>query len=349
MAITINTFGFAALTEAVNLMQPVPAFVRNLLFKRENTYATKTVLVDIIVGGQKIAPFVKRGNAAKIVGNLGQKASTVEPPQIRLKKFLTPDDLFYTRGAGAPVFVPGGSAGGNPILNAQKQKIAMEQKDLKDNIDRTIELLCAKALGGSYSVAQDDGTYSIDFSMPAANKPTLTSTAKWDAPTTCTPLKNMRQWKLVAQKASGKIPTVAIMNSTTFELWFAADEVVKYLDKLKINLGTVETQNSVLEAGAERKAKIDGLEYYVYDGVYTDGNGAQQLMIPNNVVALVSPNADNRLMFAGLEDLEAGTVIAKYFSKDWPWPDPSGLYLLVESHPLPATLEPSANIYATVA
>ncbi|MCZ7608902.1 MAG: major capsid protein [Ignavibacterium sp.] len=349
MPIVINTFGFAALTEAVNQMQQVPSFIRDLLFKRKETHATKTVLVDVIVGGQKIAPFVKRGNAAKVVGNLGVKASQVEPPQIRLKKFLTPGDLFYTRGAGAPIFVPGGVAGNDPIQSARMQKMAMEQKDLKDNVDRTIELLCAKALGGSYSLVQDDGTYSIDFSMPAANKPTLTSTAKWDAPTTCTPLKNMRAWKTIAQKASGKIPTIAIMNSTTFELWLAADEVVKYLDKLKINLGSVETQNTILEAGAEKRAKIDGLEYYVYDGVYTDANGAQQPMIPNNVVALVSPNADHRLMFAGMEDLEAGTVVGEYFSKDWVEKDPSGLWLLVESHPLPSVLEPAANIYATVA
>lgn len=349
MAIVINTFGFAALTEAVNLMQPVPSFVRNLLFKREETHATKTVLVDIIVGGQKIAPFVKRGNPAKVVGNLGHSASNIEPPQIRLKKFLTPGDLFYTRGAGAPIFVPGGAAGNDPIQSARMQKMAMEQKDLKDNVDRTIELLCAKALGGSYTLAQDDGSYTIDFSMPGANKPTLTSTAKWDAPTTAVPLKNMRSWKTIAQKASGKIPTIAIMNSTTFELWLATAEVQAMLNKLHINLGSVETQNTILEAGAEKRAKIDGLDYYVYDGVYTDANGAQQVMIPDSVVALVSPNADFRLMFAGMEDLEAGTVVGKYFSKDWVEKDPSGLWLLVESHPLPVVLEPSANIYATVA
>lgn len=346
MAIQINTFGFAALTEAVNQMQQVPSFIRSLLFKREETHATKTVLVDVIVGGQKIAPFVKRGNAAKVVGNLGQSASNIEPPQIRLKKFLTPGDLFYTRGAGAPIFVPGGAAGNDPIQSARMQKMAMEQKDLKDNVDRTIELLCAKALGGSYSLAQDDGTYSIDFSMPSANKPTAGTL--WSSVSSATPLKNMRAWKVIAQKASGKIPTVAIMNSTTFEAWLGTDEVVKYLDKLKINLGTVETQNSVLEAGAEKKAKVDGIEYYVYDGVYTDANGTQQLMIPDGKVALVSPNADHRLLFAGLEDLDAGTVVSKYFSKDWIEKDPSGLWLLVESHPLPAVLEPAANIYATV-
>lgn len=349
MAITIDPFGYQVLTEAVNLMQPVPSFIRNLLFKRVETHATTSVLVDVIVGGQKIAPFVKRGNPAKVIGNLGQKTNQVEPPQLRLKKFLRPSDLFYTRGAGAPIFVPGGAAGNDPIQSARQQKMAMEQRDLRDIIDRTIEFLCAKGLSGAYSVAQDDGVFSIDFSMPAGNKPVLAGGAKWDAPATAKPTKDMRSWKTIAQKASGKIPTVAIMNSTTFELYIATDDVVKYLDKLKINIGSINTEQTVLDAGAEKKARIDGLDYYVYDGVYTDAAGNQQLMIPDGYVALVSPSADHRLQFAGMEDLEAGTVVGQFFSKDWVEKDPSGLWLLVESHPLPTFNEPAANIYAKVA
>jgi hypothetical protein len=348
MAITINTFGFAALSEAVNQMKPVPSFIRNLLFKRKETHATKEVLVDVIVGGQKIAPFVKRGNPAKVMGNLGTKANLVEPPQLRLKKFLTPSDLFLTRGAGAPIFVPGGPAGNDPVQNARMQKMAMEQKDLKDTIDRTIEYLCAKALTGSYSVAQDVGTFSINFSMPNANKPTLTSTEKWDAPTTCKPLKNMRAWQVLASKASGKIPTVVIMNSNTWEYFLAADEVVKYLDKLKIDLGSIQTDTAMLEAGAKKVARIDGIDYYTYDAIYVDGAGSNQLLIPDGYVSLVATSADNRLLFGAMEDLDAGTVVGEYFSKDWTEKDPSGLYLLVESHPLPSTFEPAANIYAKV-
>ncbi len=346
--ITINPFGFQTLTEAVNQMLPVPRFVTDLLFKRQPTNATTTVLVDVIIGGQKVAPFVKRGNPAKVVGNLGQKTNQVEPPQIRLKKFLKPSDLFYTRGADAPIFVPGGAAGNSAVQNARIQRIAREQKDLKDIADRTIEMMCCLGLAGSYTVTQDDGIFSIDFSMPDDNKPTLLTTAKWDAPTTATPLKNARTWKVVASKASGKIPQAAIMNSNTWEKFIACSEVLTYLDKLKINLGTIETENSVIQAGAEKKAHIEGIDYYVYDGVYTNSSGVQTLLIPDGKVAYVSPNADYRLEFAGMEDLEAGTVVGKYFSKDWVEKDPSGLWLLVESHPLPCFNEPAANIWATV-
>lgn len=348
MAIQINPFGAITLTESVNQLKPVPSFLRNLLFKRKNNFATTSVLVDIKTAPEKVSALVKRGNPAKVVENLGQKAIQIEPPQLRDKKFLRPSDLYYTRGADAPVFVPGGQPGNDPIMQMRKKKIGEEQRDLHDRQERTVERLIALGLAGSYSIAQDDGTYSIDFSMPAANKPSLTTTAKWDAPDTCTPLKNIRQWKLVAKKASGKIPNHCVMNSNTFEYWLAAAEVKEYLDLKNVNLGSVETAQDIIDAGAEYKGSIDGEKYYTYDAVYTDDNGVQQFMIPDGYVALLSPAGDHRLLYAGIEDLEAGNVVADYFSKDWIEKDPSGLWLLVESHPLPAFLEPAANIYAKV-
>ena len=348
MAITINLFGFQALTEAVNLMKPVPSYIKDLLFKREDTFATKAVLIDLIIGGQKILPIVKRGNPGKLMSNTSLKSNLVEPPQLKPKKFMTADELYYTRGAGAPLFVPGGSSGVDPILNARKQKYAIEQKDMLDAINRTIEFLCCKGLSGSYSIAQEDGTWAIDFSMPSANKPTLTTTAKWDAPTTCTPIANLAAWKVVAQNASGKIPTVAIMSVNTYNKFIAAAEVQDKLNKLNIKMGTIQTDTSLLEKGAEKKGNIENIDIVVYNGIYTDSAGAQQQLIPDGVVALVSPNADHRLLYGGIDDLEAGTVQAKYFSKDWIEKDPSGIWLLTQSNPLPAFCEPAANIYATV-
>lgn len=342
--ITIPTFGHVALTESVNNMQPVPSFIRNTLFPREITHPTKTVLLDIIVGGKKIAPFVKRGNPAKVISIQGKKAQEITPPSIRVKKFLTPSDLLL-RQEGSSILVPGGS--GDPLAAARKNKIANEQKDLKDIIDRTIEYMCARALGGSYTITQDDLVFAIDYGMPNANKPTLTSTAKWDAPTTCTPLKNLRAWRGVAHKASGKIPTKVIYNSATFELFLAADEVKAYLDKKNIDLGAVRTEQLILEMGAIKVASLDGMDHYVYDGTYTDANGVEQSMIPNNVAVLASPAADNRIHFGLIEEIQF--TMAKYFSKEIVEDDPSGLWLLVESDPLPACHQPDANIYATVA
>ncbi|MBI1936665.1 MAG: major capsid protein [Ignavibacteriales bacterium] len=346
MSNTIPTFGYVSLTEAVNSMISVPSFIRSTIFKgREPEYPTTSVLVDIIVGGKKIAPFVKRGNPAKMMSNTGLKSQTIQPPSIRLKKFLTPSDLGL-RAAGDSIFVPG-SAGKNPVEEARKKKVAIEQKDLKDIIDRTIEFMCMKALTGGYTITQPDLQFSIDMGMPSANKPTLTGTNKWDAPTTCTPLANLRAWRNKAYKASGKVPTIVLYNSTTFELFLKAEEVLKYLDKKNINLGDVKTDQLVLEMGAIKTAELDGMVHYMYDATYTDVDGNEQQFIPDGVVILASTSADNRIHFAAIEEIPL--TMAKYFSKDKAEDDPAGLNLIVESDPLPVCHQPDANIYATVA
>lgn len=343
--IKIPTFGYITLTEAVNALQPVPSFIRSLIFKgREREYPTTSILVDIIVGGKKTAPFVKRGNASKSVGLTGLKTQEITPPSIRLNKLLKPSDLML-RSAGDSVFVPG-AQGGNMLENARKKKIGIEQKDLKDIIDRTIELLCFKALTGSYTITQDDLTFSIDFGMPGGNKPVLQTTKKWNAQTTCTPLADLRAWRQVAYKASGNVPLIVLYNSSTFENFLVADEVVKYLDKKNIDLGSVKTDQLVMEMGAIKSAELDGMIHYMYDATYTDENGAEQKFIPDGKVCLVSPSADNRIHFAAPEEIQ--TVMAKYFSKDEVISDPSALKLIVESDPLPVCHQPDSNIYATV-
>lgn len=345
--VTIPTFGYITLTEAVNNMQSVPSFIRNTLFKRELEYATRDILLDIIVGNKKIAPFVKRGNPSKRLSNTGVKSQTVTPPSIRLSKFLTPTDLSI-RAAGDSIFVPGGQ-GGDPLTEARKKKYAIEQKDLKDVIDRTIEFMCARALSGSYTITQDDLEFTIDFGMPAANKPVLESGSLWTVAnkSNSTPLKNLRAWKLIANKASGKIPTMLISNSTTYEGVLASDEVVKYLDKKNIDLGKIETEDAIVEMGAQKVAKLDGITHYTYDATYTDASGVEQKLIPDGYVALVSPSADNRLHFAAIE--EVVTTVSKYFSKDKLEDDPAGVSLIVESDPLPATHQPESQIWAKVA
>jgi hypothetical protein len=346
MSFSIPTFGYITLTESVNKMIRPKRFLTNLLFGRSKEHATTKVQVDIVVGKRRIAPFVRRGKEAVHIGDLGQQTQIFEPPNIRMKKDLDAEQLLFTRGAGMPIYVPGGS--GDMIQQGRMKKIAEEQADLRDMVDRTIEYLCAKALTGSYSITGSDGVFAIDFSMPAANKPVLAGTAKWDQADTATPLANIRAWKLAARKASGKIPTVAIMTTGTWEKFLKTAEVKTYLDKLNIDLGKIITPVELLDMGATKVAEIENVTYYTYDEYFTNSSGDLESMVPDGKVMLASPSADHRLHYAAIEDLKSGTVMGKYFSKDWITEDPSVYWLLVETHPLPVTHEPEANIYASV-
>jgi hypothetical protein len=345
---TIQTFGYISLAESVNKIIRPKSFLRDMFFKRRMSHPTTTVQVDILTGGQKKAPFVKRGNPATVVGKTGQQTHIVEPPNIRLKKYLTATDLLFTRGAGMPIHVVGGSK--DPIATARMERIGLEQQEMLNTITRTEEYMASQALQGSFTITQDDLQFSIDFLMPAGNKPTLAGGNKWDAPDTATPLKNIRTWKNVAKKASGKIPTIAVMTTDVWNLFIACKEVKEYLDNRRIDLGKIETNKDILESGAELKAQIENVTYYTYDEYYDDGAGNLVSMVATDKVLLLSPNADTRLHYGAIEDLDAGVnFVGQLFSKDWIEKDPSLYWLLVETHPLPAVHEPEAFISAKVA
>jgi hypothetical protein len=234
------------------------------------------------------------------------------------------------------------------IADQRKRKIAEEQVDLQHLIIRTSEWMVAQGLAGGYTVTQDDGGFSIDFQMPTANKPVLTSGALWSAASTCKPIDDLRDWKLVVKKACGKIPTVAVMTTDVWNDFANSAQVLAYLDKRNIKIGEIKTDQTVLEMGAEKVAHIENVDFYVYDEIYVDSAGDQQTMLDGTKFYLGAPNAKNVLHYGAIEDLDAASVVGKYFSKDWVTKDPSVYWLLAESHPLPAFHEPEAFICATV-
>ena len=345
---TITPFGYISLSESVNKIITPNTFVRDTIFsKRTITHATKVIQVDVIIGGRKLLPFVKRGDPGKVLAHVGKSTQLVEPPSIRAKKFFTPDDLLFNRASGANVYVVGGT-GADAIQSARKEKIGLEQKDIKMRQDRTEEFMaCQSISNGKFTYQAPDLEFEIDFLMPDDNKPVLAAGRKWDAADTCKPITDLKDWKKLVKKACGLIPTRAIMTSDVWDLFLGSKQVQEYLNKWNIKIGEINTDANILLMGAEKKARIDNVDFYVYDEYYDSGAGIVS-MIPTSSFILVSDASDNRLNYGAIEDLDAGTVIGKYFAKDWLDKDPSGLWMLVESHPLPTIHQPDSFVSATV-
>jgi hypothetical protein len=345
---TITPFGYISLSESVNKIITPNTFVRDTLFsKRTITHATKVIQVDVVIGGRKLLPFVKRGDPAKVMEHVGKSTQLVEPPSIRAKKFFTPDDLLFNRASGQSVYVIGGT-GDNAIQSARMEKIGLEQKEIKMRQDRTEEFMsCQSIANGKFTYQASDLEFEIDFLTPGANLPVLNGGNKWSAKGTCTPIDDVAAWKKLIKKACGLIPTRAIMTSDIWTLFQASQQVQDYLNKWNIKIGEINTEANIILMGAEKKARIDNVDYYVYDEYYDSGAGILS-MIPVTNFILVSDAADYRLNYGAIEDLEAGSVIGKYFSKDWLEKDPSGLNMLVESHPLPTIHQPDSIVSAKV-
>lgn len=344
--INIQTFGWIALTEAINKIVAPKTFILNSVFSsKTKQHATKKIQLDIKVGNKKLAPFVKRTSSATVVDKLGMKSETIELPRIRMKKPLTAEDLLFERGAGLPIYV----GSGGDIAGFRERKIGEELQDIKDRATRRMEWMSAQALSGIITVTQDDLEISYDFNMPGANKPALTSSAKWNEVTTADPIANIRTWQSVVQNARGYVPTMAFARSEVINLFLANESVRQLLNLRSIVVGNIDTNNIANETGAKYIGRVEGVDIFEYNETFTDENGDTQPMIPVDRFVLVTPQAENRLHYGAIEDLEAGQNIAlPYFAKDWIEKDPSVLWLLAETSPLTVPHEPESIIYAKV-
>jgi len=342
----IQTFGWIALTEAINKIVAPKTFILNTLFApKTKQHATKKIQIDIKVGNKKLAPFVKRTSGAAVVDKQGFKSETIELPKIRMKKPLTAEDLLFERGVGMPIYV--GSSG--DINSFRERKIAEELQDIKDRATRRMEWMAAQSLSGVITVSQDDLEIEYDFNMPEANKPALTLGAKWSEVTTADPIANIRTWQSVVQNARGYVPTIAFARTEVINYFLANESVRQLLNLRSIVAGNIDTNKVANETGAKYIGKVEGVDIFEYNETYTDKNGATQPMIPVDRFVLVTPQAENRLHYGAIEDLEAGQNIAlPYFAKDWIEKDPSVLWLLAETSPLTVPHEPETIVFAKV-
>ncbi len=118
---------------------------------------------------------------------------------------LNADDLQSTKAPGQIYY-----AGGVTDINkARLQKIATEQKEMKNTILNRIEWMCCQALTGSMTVNQDNIAFVIDYLMPAAHKIVLTADDRWSE-TTAKLRHNINAWSQMIIDALGYGPTIAI-------------------------------------------------------------------------------------------------------------------------------------------
>ena len=166
-------------------------------------------------------------------------------------------------------------------IKAVVDEILDDQTTLLRNADITREYMRMKALTtGAISFSNNGVSVAVDYGIPDANKVTLTSTAKWDAPSTADPVKDINDLIETIQATGADKPDTIIMNSTTFGLMrkTAAMKNAIYV----FGNGTV-TPN--IKNATQFVQDETGCELFLYDkGI--DLNGTFTKFVPDNCVVL---------------------------------------------------------------
>jgi len=326
------------MTDAINQIKSVPRMLQDLVFKTRNTNPADTIEVDVIVGNETLAPFVTDVEGGRQIAGTSRKERVIKTPRIRPKKTLTAKDLYTERGEGVMPYVPNGASS---VAAAREEKVAKEMKDLRNTIDRRIEWMCAQALTGTLTVTQDNIAFAVDYNMPAAHKIVLAGADQWDE-TTADVKANMTTAADLIQDAlgipadtviCGKDAAAALLNRVAEDKWF-------YENSPRLDpLGGFRW-----EASPSFLGRAGGLAFYRYGDTYDDA-GTPTNFIAADKVYVIATNARLSIEFGNILDLKAGAnVMAEYFSKSWEVEDPSVMYMLAESRPLPVLWQPEAVV-----
>ena len=80
-----------------------------------------------------------------------------------------------------------------------------------------------------------------------------------------------------------------------------------------------------------------------YDEWYLDDNGDEQPMMPVDKILLGSTRTRNARLYGAIQDLDAGADFAvSRYPKSWTEKDPSMRFVMLQSAPLVALLQPDA-------
>jgi len=335
----VDLFHWRALTTAINQIPGVSSFLLDKVFRTREQHLAEDIDVDILVGGKKLAPFVSPIEGGVVISNLGRKMQTVKTPRLRPKKVLTAPELLTVRGVGAELYV--GEGGPD---EQRRQKTGLELQDLRNIIDRTMEWMAAQALQGSLQVSQENIAFEIDFLLPNTHKPVLTSTDLWtDVTTPSKPLDDIRTWRRLISNATGLTADTALVGHEAASALLNHTKIREMLNARALDIGALSY------GSANYIGTLLGVALYEYDAQFANAAGVATEFIPADSFILYASAAPFSLHFGPIMDLDLGVTSAMpYFSKQWTTPDPSLLWMLAESRPLPVPHWPEAIVFATV-
>lgn len=338
--LNFDEFKWRAMTAAINQIKAPATLVKDLIFRESNPQPSEYIDADVIIGGRKIAPFVSPIQGGIVVEKMGREMRSIRAPRIRLKKPFSAGELLSTRTPGVGFYATGAS----DLEEYRRKKIAQELNDLKNRIANTTEWMCCQALTGTLAYEGENISFEVDYRMPSTHRITLTGNNLWSDATNSDPLKNLDEWANLIINALGFGPDLMIVGTNVANAIRKHTNIRQLLDTRRENVGEL-----TWKASSNYIGNLDGIDIYRYGTKYDDLNDSEQNFWNPNYVALVATRAKFTREYGLISDLKAGaTVVGEYFSKSWEEEDPSNLWILAESRPLPVPWQPEAIVYAKV-
>lgn len=333
----IDYFDSRVLTGVIN-KRPVKHDIFANLFRRQTPKATEHFDLHIVSRGRTMLPSITNHAAGTMRQGATVAVNSVKAPRFRPKRLFKAADLLK-HGAGQTPY----DLNVNPVEKA----IAEDMDAHREDIDYMVEIMCAQAMVHGkidlYDVVEGQTvkTYTVDFKRPAEHTVVLSAAALWtDAASDLQ--DTVDTWNSMIQEETNLGATDLYLGKKAWKAFRKHADVKEDLDNRGINIGSLTPR-----VQSKYKGEWNGLRIWLVSGTYKDLEGQARYYLDPEFALLAAADAENVMEFGLPMDADcAGPV--EIFSKQFKQDDPSGIFTIAESRPLPWPKQPGATVLAKV-
>lgn len=295
--------------------------------------------VHIVSKGVSMLPAITNHAPGTMRQSNPRSVEIIKAPRFRPKRGFKAADLLKQ---------PAGVNPYNPLDDPLERAIAEDMDMHLEELDYTLEVMCAQATVSGFMDLYDmvDGqrvkTYTVNFKRPATHNVVLSGSKLWGSSGSDL-LDQTEEWgSLIQDETNGLVPNELYLGKNAWAAFRKHADVKENLDNLRIEIGTLAPR-----VGAIKKGHWNGLDVYLVNGTYVDMDGTAKYFLDPDYALLMARGAETIIEYGRPVDLDchgAVQVFSKLFKQD----DPSGIFSLAESRPLPWIRQPGWVVLAKV-
>lgn len=325
------------LIEVIENLPTIPRYWLDLCFPRAHNSTTEYIDFDLVDKAKRLAPFVAPNVQGKPTLGRRREMRRFKPAYIKMKDPVDPNRLLERR-AGEPYR--------GSLTPGQRADAIMADilRDHGDMLDLREEWMAAMAIqnGQVTVVGEDYPEVTVGFGRNPSQTKTLTTTARWSQSATATPIDDIRSWSQEQLTNSGRKGVRLTMGVNASAAFFNSDQVQAALETRRGSLLKLETASVDGDNIIDHGELPGGVRLVTYNEFYEDNMGDQVPFLDPDTVVLTG-NVDGIRAYGAIQDFDANWASVRRFSKMFKQDDPSGLYILDQSAPLPIPAHPNAT------
>lgn len=317
-------------------------------FPRQINFTSEKIAFDRVNHDyRRMAPLVSPNAQGKIYGLEGYDTVEFKPAYVKPKHIVDPETPFVRRAGETPI-----SGTLSPMQRRDAAVADILYRHAQMHLMRWEWMAARATIDGKVTLTGENyPTTVIDFRRNAALTVVLTGTAKWDAPSTATPLADIYASRTNVNTLNGSVVQDIVFGRDAWAAFAARSDVRELMNKnydgVKVNVSLIADN---FEDGYEYLGTIAGsngngtLRLWLYSGKYYDeSTGVLTDILDAGTIVGVSPALAGVRCFGAIKDKKAGYQALEMFPKMWEEEDPSVEYVMTQGAPLMVPRDPNGS------